>query len=53
MIELVTRLVNLPTMRVVVISGRRFNQIQALLPVPRVLLAGTYGVESAAQRRTL
>ncbi len=44
-IELVTRLVNLPTMRVVVISGRRLNQIQALLPMPGVLLAGTYGVE--------
>jgi trehalose 6-phosphate phosphatase len=44
-IELVTRLAQLETMRVAVISGRRLNQIQALLPVPHVLLAGTYGVE--------
>ena len=44
-IELVTRLAQLEAIRVAVISGRRLSQIQALLPVPRVLLAGTYGVE--------
>ena len=44
-IELVTRLAQMETMRVAVISGRPLSQIQALLPVPRILLAGTYGVE--------
>jgi trehalose 6-phosphate phosphatase len=44
-IELVARLAQLETVRVAVISGRRLSQIQALLPVPHVLLAGTYGVE--------
>jgi trehalose 6-phosphate phosphatase len=44
-IELVTQLAQLETMRVAVISGRQLRQIQALLPVPHVLLAGTYGVE--------
>ena len=44
-ITLVTQLVQLEAARVAVISGRRLNQIQVLLPVPGLLLAGTYGVE--------
>jgi trehalose 6-phosphate phosphatase len=44
-IELVTRLTQLDTLRVAAISGRRLSQIQVLLPVPHLLLAGTYGVE--------
>jgi trehalose 6-phosphate phosphatase len=32
-------------LRIAVISGRRLAQVQALLPVPGLLLAGTYGVE--------
>jgi trehalose 6-phosphate phosphatase len=43
--ELVSRLAQRPRTRVAIISGRRLGHIQALLPVPGVLLAGTYGVE--------
>jgi trehalose 6-phosphate phosphatase len=32
-------------MRAAVLSGRTLSQIQQLLPVPNILLAGTYGVE--------
>ena len=45
LIELVARLAQLEAVRVAVISGRKLSQIQALLPVPQILLAGTYGVE--------
>lgn len=34
-----------PRIRVSVISGRRLSHIQELIPVPGVLLAGTYGAE--------
>jgi len=34
-----------PRIRVAVISGRRLAHIETLIPVPGVLLAGTYGVE--------
>lgn len=44
-IALVTRLADHPHIRPAVISGRRLNQVKQLLPVPQVLLAGTYGVE--------
>lgn len=44
-IELVTQLAQQPTLRVGVISGRRLSQIRTLIPVPNVLLAGTYGIE--------
>ena len=43
--DLLSRLVARPATRVAIISGRRLGHIQALLPVPGVLLAGTYGVE--------
>jgi trehalose-phosphatase len=32
-------------LRIVILSGRRFKHIVDLLPIPGVLLAGTYGVE--------
>jgi trehalose 6-phosphate phosphatase len=44
-IDLVERLVRLKHLRVGVISGRRLSHIQALLPVPGLLTAGTYGLE--------
>jgi trehalose 6-phosphate phosphatase len=42
---LVSRLAALPDTCVGVISGRRLNQVEKLVPVPGVVLAGTYGVE--------
>lgn len=45
LIDLLSKLAEHPRIRVVVISGRRLDQIQALLPVPGILLAGTYGIE--------
>jgi trehalose 6-phosphate phosphatase len=31
--------------QVAIVSGRRLEQIQSLLPIPKLILAGTYGVE--------
>jgi trehalose-phosphatase len=45
LIELLTRLAQIPRLRTSVVSGRQLNHVQTLLPVPGVLLAGTYGVE--------
>lgn len=45
LIDLLSRLVKRPETRVAVISGRRLGHVQKLVPVPGVLLAGTYGVE--------
>jgi trehalose 6-phosphate phosphatase len=44
-VDLLTRLARHPRIRIAVISGRRLSHVQALLPVPGVLLAGTYGIE--------
>ncbi len=44
-IDLLTKLAQHPLIRVAVISGRRLNHVQVLVPVPGILLAGTYGVE--------
>jgi trehalose 6-phosphate phosphatase len=46
LIQLVTRLAQQPErLRVVILSGRRLAHIQKLLPVPGILLAGSYGIE--------
>jgi trehalose 6-phosphate phosphatase len=45
LIHLLTRLVRDPRFRIAVISGRRLSHVQSLLPVPGLLLAGTYGIE--------
>lgn len=46
LIELLQRLATFPgVLRIAVLSGRRFSHIQALLPVPGILLAGNYGIE--------
>ncbi len=44
-IALVTRLSRIPQLNVIVISGRRLSHVLALLPIPNILLAGTYGLE--------
>lgn len=44
-IELVSRLAVHPRIQPAVISGRRLSHIVSLLPVPGILLAGTYGIE--------
>ena len=44
-VELLDRLVRDPRVRVAVISGRRLGHVETLVPVPGVLLAGTYGIE--------
>ncbi len=45
LIELLSRLARHPRIRIAVISGRRLDHVQALLPVPGIFLAGTYGIE--------
>jgi trehalose 6-phosphate phosphatase len=45
LINLLTRLAQDPRFRIAVISGRRLSHVQSLLPVPGLLLAGTYGIE--------
>lgn len=45
LIDLLRQLVDTEGILPAVISGRRLAHIQALLPVPGLILAGTYGVE--------
>jgi trehalose-phosphatase len=42
---LLTRLASKPDVRVTIISGRRLRDVQALIPVSGLYLAGTYGIE--------
>ena len=44
-IALVNELAQHPHIQSAVISGRRLGHVEELLPVPGILLAGTYGVE--------
>jgi trehalose-phosphatase len=44
-VQLLNRLAAKPAVRLSVISGRRLPDVQSLLPVPGIYLAGTYGVE--------
>lgn len=44
-IDLLDRLNNHPRLQLAVVSGRRLNHICALIPVPGILLTGTYGIE--------
>lgn len=44
-ITLLSELARQPGILVTVVSGRRLEHVEKLLPVPEVLLAGTYGVE--------
>ncbi len=45
LVALIDRLAQHPRFRVAVVSGRRLSHVRELVPVPGVLLAGTYGVE--------
>jgi trehalose 6-phosphate phosphatase len=45
LIELLTKLAQHPRIRMAVISGRRLNHVEALVQVPGIFLAGTYGIE--------
>ncbi len=45
LVGLLGRLVRDPRLRVAIISGRRLSHVQTLVPVPGILLAGTYGIE--------
>jgi trehalose 6-phosphate phosphatase len=44
-VSLIGQLAQNPRFRVAVVSGRRLGHVRTLVPVPGVLLAGTYGVE--------
>lgn len=45
LIQLLERLNNDSRFKVAIISGRRLSHIRTLIPVPGILLAGTYGIE--------
>ncbi len=45
LVALLTGLAQHPRLRVAVVSGRRLSHVRKLVPVPGILLAGTYGVE--------
>jgi trehalose 6-phosphate phosphatase len=45
LVALLTRLAQHPRLRVAVVSGRRLSHVERLVPVPGILLAGTYGIE--------
>lgn len=45
LIDLIKRLAVKNRLRLAIVSGRRLRDIQALLPVPGIYLAGTYGIE--------
>jgi trehalose 6-phosphate phosphatase len=45
LIRQLEQLAALPGIRIAVISGRKLSHIQALLPVPGIWLAGTYGAD--------
>lgn len=45
LIALLTALQEKPGLRLAVISGRRLQHVRSLVPIPRIWLAGTYGIE--------
>ncbi|NIM93320.1 MAG: trehalose-phosphatase [Anaerolineales bacterium] len=49
-IELLTKVANHPRIRLAIISGRRLEDLEKLLPIPGAILAGTYGIELRAER---
>ncbi len=44
-INLISRLKENPHVNIAVVSGRRLDHLRALLPIPGLILAGTYGIE--------
>lgn len=45
LLDLLARLEQDPRIRPAILSGRRLSHVQKLVPVPGILLAGTYGIE--------
>ena len=45
LVALLRRLAAVPAIRIAILSGRRLSHVQKLVPVPGILLAGTYGLE--------
>jgi len=45
LLELLTSLAESPAVRVVILSGRPLSFLRAILPIPGLTLAGTYGIE--------
>jgi trehalose 6-phosphate phosphatase len=45
LLQVLTGLAGLSTIRVVILSGRSLSSLQAMLPVPGLTLAGIYGIE--------
>jgi len=45
LVELLTRLTKLSAIRVIILSGRSLSSLRAMLPIPGLTLAGTYGIE--------
>jgi len=45
LLDLLASVAAIPTLRVTLLSGRPLSSLQALLPVPNLILAGIYGVE--------
>lgn len=53
LLDLLTCLVNTPSLRVTILSGRPLSWLQAVLSIPGLMLAGTYGVETQLGDGTL
>ncbi len=45
LLALLTSLAEMPSLRITILSGRSLSSLQTMLPVQRLVLAGTYGVE--------
>ena len=45
LVDLLHQLSRVPSIRIALISGRRLSHVQRLVPLPGILLAGTYGIE--------
>ena len=44
-VRLLEQLARKPNVRVTILSGRRLDHIRSLVPISRIFLAGTYGIE--------
>ncbi len=45
LLQLLAKLAQAPRLRVAILSGRSLSSLQALLPIPGLILAGLYGIE--------
>ncbi len=53
LLRLLAKLVSVPAFRVAILSGRPLASLQALLPIPGLILAGLYGIEIQMPDRTI